>query len=125
MRHPERCVNVAMNPVDIAIASPTVRPGRLARLGLLGAALVALSGCASRGCGNPYVLDFLDHADRQADLTHVGLLRAPVSSAPGATPDRLSCSVWEQVRPVGTSQLVLRPQYYHLQHVSDGWKLSP
>ena len=87
--------------------------------------LLSLGGCAEPNCGNPYVLDFLDHADRQADLAHAGLLRGSARTAAGATPDRLSCSIWEQVRTPGVRPLSLRPQYYQVKHVADGWELTP
>lgn len=135
MRHPEQCVNVPSRPVDDLHCNGTAfRPAALptalaaapaARLGALGLALALLSGCASPTCSNPYVLDFLDHADRQADLAHIGLLRGSARTAPGAGPDQLSCSIWEQVRTPGTRALQLRPQYYQIRHVSDGWQIAP
>jgi hypothetical protein len=135
MRHPERCVNVPSRPVDDlhfngTAHSPATLPAALqaapaARLGALGLALALLSGCASPTCSNPYVLDFLDHADRQADLAHVGLLRGSARTAPGAGPDQLSCSIWEQIRTPGTRAVQLRPQYYQMRHVSDGWQIAP
>lgn len=135
MRHPERCVNVAALPVyhlhrrsaAHRVAGPVAAPATpvAATLGALGLVLAVLSGCASPTCSNPYVLDFLDHADRQADLAHVGLLRGSARTAPGAGPDQLSCSIWEQVRTPGAGTVRLRPQYYQLRHVSDGWQIAP
>lgn len=124
MRLPERCVNVAPFPSRI--------PKAAGRLAACCAAAAMLSACAPRSCANPYVLDFLDQADAQSDLAHVGLVRDAVVTVPGPTPDTLGCSIWERVRQPGSGPngatrggpVVLRPQYFRLRHVGDGWELA-
>ncbi len=113
MRHLEPCVNVTV-----------LKPRAAAAIPVLLCAAALLSGCAPRSCANPYVLDFLDQADARADVSHVGILHAPVVTAPGPTPDRLRCSVWEQVRRPGDGKVVLRPQYFPLRAVGDGWEIA-
>ncbi len=104
------------------------RPGLPALLSAF-ALLPGLAGCAEQSCGSVAVLNALDASDAQADLSHLGLVRDAVRTAPGPTPDSASCSIWERVRgPVptqGQEQVLLRPQYYGVRQVSTGWELSP
>ena len=108
------------------------RPARPARLIVPGLALglmLGLAGCAEQSCGSVAVLNALDDYDGQASLSHLGLVRDAVRTAPGPTPDSASCSVWEQVRgPVpgqAPAPVLLRPQYYGVRRISTGWELSP
>ena len=100
-------------------------------------AATTLAGCTPAGCSNPYVLDWLDTADRGADLTYLGLVRDGVRSAPGATPDTRLCSVWQRVRnpnytaapgqqpPAGQTPVLLRPQHYLVTEMNQGWRVTP
>ncbi len=102
------------------------RPALPALLTVLGLALVpGLAGCAEQSCGSVAVLDALDDSDGQADLSHLGLVRDAVRTAPGPTPDSASCSIWERVRGPLPEQVLLRPQYYGVRRVSTGWEVSP
>ena len=100
------------------------RPRVPALLFVVGLAL-GLAGCAERSCGGVAVLNALDDTDHQADLSHLGLVRDAVRTAPGAPPDSASCSIWEQGRGPGPGQVLLRPQYYGVRQVSTGWEVSP
>ncbi|MCQ8279231.1 hypothetical protein NFI95_12335 [Acetobacteraceae bacterium KSS8] len=115
MRHLEPSVNVTVFMPRNVPALPVL---------LCSAAMALLAGCAPRSCANPYVLDFLDQADARADVWHAGILHDPVVTAPGATPDLLRCSVWEQVRRPGDGRIVLRPQYFTLRHLGEGWEIA-
>ncbi len=102
-------------------------------LGLMLGLMLGLGGCAEQSCGSVAVLNALDGFDAQADLSHLGLVRDAVRTAPGPTPDSASCSVWERVRGPVPGQVVgqapapvlLRPQYYGVRRISTGWELSP
>ncbi len=100
------------------------RAGLPALLSIL-ALVLGLAGCAEQSCGSVAVLDALDASDHQADLSHLGLVRDAVVTAPGPTPDSASCSIWEQVRGPAPDQVLLRAQYYGVRRVSTGWELSP
>ncbi|MBE7210369.1 MAG: hypothetical protein INR65_05070 [Gluconacetobacter diazotrophicus] len=92
---------------------------------VLAAALVAgLGGCAQRTCANYSVLDALDSYDRDDDLTHVGLIRRSAVTVPGPAGNQLQCSIWEQRHLPGTTGVILRPQYYSVRMVNNGWVLS-
>jgi hypothetical protein len=114
MRFPERCVNVTLSFRTLAA---------LGRPLLCCAAASLLSACAPRSCANPYVLDFLNNEDARADVEHVSVLHDPVVTVAGPTPDTLSCSVWEQVRRPSDGRTVLRPQFFGLRSVGEGWKI--
>ena len=106
-------------------------------LATLALAMSTLAGCAAPGCNNPYVLDWLDNADRNADLAYLGLVRDGVGSQPGATPDTRLCSVWQRVRNPnyaagpgqpprpGQPRVLLRPQRYTVTEINQGWRVRP
>ena len=88
-----------------------------------------LAGCAARGCDNPYVLDYVEAADRRSDLAHLGLVRDAVRSDPAASPNAKVCTVWERVRnpaygPPNQPEALLRPQRYTITQVDDGWRVE-
>lgn len=103
----------------------TARPALLSVPGLALGLMLGLAGCAEQSCGSVAVLNALDGFDGQADLSHLGLVRDAVRTAPGPTPDSASCGVWEQLRGPVPGQVLLRPQYYGVRRVSTGWELSP
>lgn len=100
------------------------------RIALLGLAIGSLAGCGGHSCDNGYVLDFIDAEDRQADLAHLGLVRDAVRTAAGPTATSARCSVWEKVRnpAYGTTPSqpasLLRPQYFTVTRIDDGWKVD-
>jgi hypothetical protein len=91
---------------------------------------LASAGCATRTCGNPYVLDFVDAADRKADLSHLGLVRDAVRTDPSTAPDVERCAVWERVRnpAYGTTSNqpaeLLRAQHFQITHIDVGWRVD-
>lgn len=106
------------------------RAGRL-MLPALCLATGALAGCAEQSCANPYVLDFVDSADRRASLAHVGLIRDAVRTDPGARPSLAHCTVWERVRnpaygvAPNQPEVLLQPQHFSVTKIDDGWRVGP
>lgn len=106
-------------------------PMILPRFLLTIAAVAGLSGCASRGCDNPYVLDYLDNADRSSDLAYLGLVRDAVRSNPAPVANTAYCSIWQRVKnpAYGTTptqpEALLRPQHYTVTQIDDGWRVVP
>lgn len=91
------------------------------------AAALAAAGCAPRGCGAPTALDFVDAADRRADIAHAGLVRDSVGSTPTADPRTQQCSVWERVHVADAGQagrIAYRPQHYLVTDLDTGLKVS-
>ncbi len=108
-----------------------MKPAGRRLLPLLALAL-AQAGCAARDCDNPYVLAFVDAADRKADLSHLGLVRDgdAVRTDPGMTANTQRCTIWERVRnpAYGTAPdqpaALLRPQHYTITQIDDGWRVE-
>ncbi len=109
-----------MRPGPTQPARGAMRPAVLAIFSILG-----LAGCAEQSCGSVAVLNALDGSDHQADLSHLGLVRDAVRTAPGPASDTASCAIWERIRGPAPDQVLLRPQYYGVRRVSTGWEVSP
>lgn len=107
------------------------RPMTLHRTLLAVAAVASLSGCASRGCDNSYVLDYIDDADRTSDLAYLGLVRDAVRSEPAPTPNTAYCSIWQRIKnpAYGTTptqpESLLRAQHYTVTQIDHGWRIVP
>lgn len=97
---------------------------RSAALPLAALAAAALGGCAQPSCANHSVLDALDSTDRDGDLAHVGLLRDSATTRLGPGDDEAQCSIWERLRAPGTAGVALRPQYYSVRLVNNGWVME-
>jgi hypothetical protein len=106
-------------------------PMTLPRLLLATVTVASLSGCATRGCDNPYVLDYIDNADRSSDLAYLGLVRDAVRTDPGPKPNTAYCSVWQRIKnpAYGSTptqpESLLRPQHYTITQVDHGWRIVP
>ena len=78
------------------------------------------------------MLDYVDAADRKADLAHLGLVRDAdaVRTEPGLAASTERCTIWERVRnpayrtAPNQPEALLRAQHYTITQVDDGWRID-